>query len=205
MKLHYLEDLLKNKHLKIFSTRDLTILLRISEVAAQRLLWRYEKKNYIIKLKRGLYSLSNYQPSNFLIANILYQPSYISFDTAMSYHGIIPETIYSVTSASTKTSRSFTVGGIKYDYHKIKKIAYSGYKLIKYLQDTVLMAEGEKALADYLYFIDIGQRDLHYERMNLHKINQTKLIKYARLYKRPKMFDLIKKIYAYNRKPARIY
>lgn len=205
MKLPFLEKLLRKKRLKVFSTRDLRMLLKISEVAAYRLLWRYEKKGFVVKLKRGLYALKTNLPSTYLIANILYQPSYISFDTALSYHGIIPETIYSVTSATTKITRTFEASGVKYDYHRIKKSAYTGYKPIKYSGALILMAEPEKALADYLYFIDIRQRGLYYERIDLRNIKRNKLIKYAKLFRRPGILKLIKEIYVNFRKPTRIY
>ncbi|MBI5399017.1 type IV toxin-antitoxin system AbiEi family antitoxin domain-containing protein [Candidatus Saganbacteria bacterium] len=205
MKLPYLENILKTKQLKLFSSRDLRLLLNLSTAAASRLIWRYEKKGLIVKLRRGLYTLTNYSPANFLIANALYQPSYISFDTALSYHGIIGETIYSVTSSTTRTTRTFQVSGIKYDYHRLKKTAFTGYKLFKYADGRILMAEPEKALADYLYYVDIKQRSLHYERLNLKKINRIRLMKFAQLFGRPKMMRLIKDIYANRRESSRIY
>jgi len=205
MKLAYLQDILKEKGLIIFSTRDLRLLLGISRPAAYRLLWRYEKKGHVIKLRRGLYALKNNFPPSYLVANKLYKPSYISFDTALSFNGIIPETIYSVTSATTRLTREFASAGIAYNYHRIKKDAYTGYKPIKYLGVTILMAEPEKALADYLYFVELKKRGLHYERLNLKIIDKAKLISYLKLFNRPKMLDLMDKIYADFRKPKRIY
>ena len=205
MKLIDLQNALKEKGLKIFSTREFRLLLDVSESAAFRLLWRYEQKGILVKLKRGLYALKSDLPSTYLIANKLYVPSYISFDTALSYYGVIPETIYSVTSATTKITREFEVAGIAYNYHRIKKKAYTGYKPIKFLGTIVLMAEPEKALADYLYFVDLKKRGLHYERINLRKIKQNKLIKYIKLFGRPKMLELMEKVYVNFRNPSRIY
>jgi len=205
MKLIYLQKELKKRGLKIFSTREFRLLLGVSEPAAYRLLWRYEKQQFLVKLRRGLYGLKDDLPSSFLIANRLYQPSYISFDAALSYYHIIPETIYSVASVTTKTTREFRAAGIVYKYHRIKKIAYTGYKPIKYLGTVVLMAEPEKALADYLYFVALKKRVLSYERIDIKRIKRSKLLKYVKLFRRPKMLGLVGKVYADIRKYQRIY
>src|SRR3989338_8986677 len=185
MKLANLEYLLTDKGIMIFSARELKLLLGLSEKAAQQLIWRYKKKGYFIELKKGAYSLKTNRPNTYQIANWLYQPSYISFDAALSYHGIIPETVYAVTSATTKITREFVAQGVRYIYHRLKKPFFTGYKLVKYLEAGVNMAAPEKALADYLYYVDIRRRGLHYERIDLKKINKTMLIKYIKLFKRP--------------------
>ena len=136
---------------------------------------------------------------------VLGKPSYISFDTALSFHGIIPETIYTITSATTKATREFKINNMYFTYCKIKKSVYTGYRPIKYLNEIVLIAEPEKALADYFYFIELKKRQLNYERLNLKNIRKNKLISFAKLFNRPRMLNLINQIYADFRKPARIY
>lgn len=205
MKLIEIQKKLLESGLKIFSKLEFMRLIDASQVSSQKLLERYTQKGVFVRLKGGVYALKMNFPSGYLIANRLYQPSYISFDTALSYHGIIPETIYSSTSATTKITREFGVAGVAYDYHRIKKEVYTGYKPIKYHDTVILIAEPEKALADYLYFVDIKKREMHYERMDLRKINRKKLIKYIKLFGRPRMLDLMDKIYAESRKSQRIY
>jgi len=205
MKLLNMQNVLREKKMKMFSSRELGLLLKMSEGAVYRLLWRYEKKGIIVKLKRGLYALKSSYPSVYLIGNRLYSPSYISFDTAMSFHHLIPETIYSVTCATTRTTREFIANGVAYRYHRIKKNAYTGYKPIKYDYQVVLMAEPEKALADYLYYVGMKRRGLYYERLDLKKINKNKLIKYVRLFGKTGLLKLVDKIYDEFRRPQRIY
>ena len=60
-----------------------------------------EKKNNLIKIKRGLYE-TNKNADPFVIANVLLSPSYISFETALAYYGMIPERVYAIKSASFK-------------------------------------------------------------------------------------------------------
>ena len=205
MKLQYLQKITKEKGLDLFSTREMRLLLNISESAAYYLLWSYEKKGYIIKLKRGLYALKSNYPSIYLIGNKLYEPSYISFDTAMSFHHLIPETIYSVTCATNKITREYVANGIRYVYHRIKKRAFTGYRPLKYDDRVILMAEPEKAIADYLYFVDLKHRGLHYERLDLKHINKKRLLGYVKLFQRSGMLKLVDEIYAEFKKPKRIY
>ena len=73
-----------------------------------------QKINYMVKngdlisLKRGIYVFSEKyrtSPLNYIsIANILHKPSYVSFEYALSYHGLIPERVYTITSATSKKS-----------------------------------------------------------------------------------------------------
>jgi len=67
------------------------------------------------------------------------------------------------------------------------------------------MAEPEKALADYLYFVALKKRGLHYERLDLKKIKKTNLLSYIKLFQKPKMVELVEKIYTEFKKPKRIY
>ncbi|MGB9613657.1 MAG: hypothetical protein ACPL4K_05760 [Candidatus Margulisiibacteriota bacterium] len=62
---------------------------------------------------------------------------------------MIPEAVYGFTSATTKTTRKFWVENQSITYHKIKKSAFTGYRLLKIADESVLFAEKEKALADY--------------------------------------------------------
>jgi len=196
---------IREKSKQIFSPLDLQRYFKVNYDTARKFILRGINKNIYLKLKKGLYSLAETPPNNYLIANRLYEPSYISFDTALSYYGIIPETIYSITSATTKATRRFIVKGVEYTYKKLRTEFFTGYQAVKYQGETVLLAEPEKALADYLYFIELKKRKFSYERLNLEKIQKSKLIIYVRLFKHQKMNNLIKNIYAQSRKPQRIY
>lgn len=194
------QQLLIKKGIKLFSSLDLQRFFNTSRNTTEKFIARYCKKKLIIKVRKGFYYFSTYKPSEFEIANKIYQPSYISFDTALSYYGIIPETIYSITSATTAITRLFIVNNIRYSYQKVKKEAYQGYKPIKIGESIVLMAEPEKALADYLYFVALKKRQLYYERLELKKIKKRKILLYAKLFKYPALNDLIKKLYVNQRK-----
>jgi len=204
LKPHNVIRKLKEKKMNLFTPLEFRRVFGVSNWASQWFIKTHTKEGLFLKIRNGLYMLADYPVNHYLIANRLYEPSYISFDTALSFYGIIPETIYTIISATTKTTREFKAGNVRFTYHKLKKEVFTGCKAIKYLDSTILIAEPEKALADYLYFIALKKRGLHYERLDLKKIKKDKLLGYVKLFKQPKMIKLTKKFYAEFRKSKRI-
>ncbi|MEK7518566.1 MAG: hypothetical protein AAB549_01445, partial [Patescibacteria group bacterium] len=143
-------------------------------------------------------------PDRPFIAGKLYQPSCISLETALSHYGIIPEVVYATTSITTKAAREFTTPIGIFIYQQIKVPAFTGYQLRVVDRHKVLMADAEKALADYLYFVDLKRRVLN-DRLRLKGLKQAKLLAYAKLFQRPSLLKLIRHVYAESCKPTRIY
>ena len=139
--------------LRAFTDREFRAVTGATPASAKFLLIRYTRKGLLRRLKRGLYAVEGELPSQWALANRLYRPSYISLETALSYHRLIPETVYSVTSVTTRSTREFEVSGVSYSYRTIKRKAYFGYRAIQQDGETVLIAEKAKALADYLYLL----------------------------------------------------
>lgn len=112
------------------------------------------KSGELIRVKRNLYLPGNESDYSVMtLANIIYGPSYISFETALSYYNLIPETVYSIMSATYKKNKNkifkTPVGHFIYKYvtpdiypYGIKKIAEDGH--------VFLIAKREKALCDTL-------------------------------------------------------
>ena len=115
-----------------------------------------------------------------------------------------PKTVYAFTSITTKASREYETPVGNFTYQTIKKEAFTGYSLKEVNREKVLMADAEKAIADYLYFVDLKKVFLN-DRLELRNIDKSKLIKYAELFSRPGMLKLIEQIYAEHRKPRKIY
>lgn len=151
------------------------------ERAAEAFLSYNVKKGAIVRLKAGLFALSKNMPSEYVIANRLYFPSYISLDTALSYYNLIPETVYAITSITTKPTREFERGERLFTYKRIKKEAYTGYVLESIHGDKVYIATPEKAVADFMYFVYLGKREYN-NRFELGKIDFKRLEEYLLLF-----------------------
>lgn len=182
----------------MFSSRDLVAEYGVNLRTAEAYLFNNNKKGYITRLKRGLYAFFDHKPDDFIIANKLYFPSYISLDTALSYHDIIPESVYSITSVTTKSTREFEAFNLNFSYKKIKKQAFTGYIPQKILGHIVYIATPEKALADFLYFIHLGKRDFN-ERLNIKKIDKVKLNEYLTLFSKSTLKFAKKRLKEYAR------
>ena len=57
------------------------------------------KKKECIPVIQGLYETNPTTPG-YRLANTICSPSYLSFEFALSYHGLIPEAVYNFTSAT---------------------------------------------------------------------------------------------------------
>ncbi len=184
---------LNEQKVRIFSPEEFRRVFAISLRAAQEFI-KDHKKDLFVKLKNGLYALRTALPGETEIANRLYTPSYISLDYALAHYRMIPETVYSVTSVTTRTTRAFTAGGRSYEYSRIKRNAFTGYRSLKTEAGVVLIAEPEKALADYLYFVDLNLKRLN-ERFSLKgKVRAKTVMRYADLFERKSLRALVKEV-----------
>ncbi|MBI9017357.1 MAG: hypothetical protein JEZ07_08875 [Phycisphaerae bacterium] len=141
----------------LFSSNDTAVLLPGSDNSRQGLVKRALANDEIIKIRRGLYCLNRkfqQKPVNtFAIAQHVYGPSYISLESALNYHGWIPEAVYACTNASLKNSKEFNTPLGLFSYKRVpQKILYAGVDRIKDSNGNIfLMATALKALADYIY------------------------------------------------------
>ena len=102
----------------------------------------------------------------------------------------MPEMPYSVSSATTQPTRTFHVEGRTFSYYTIKREAFAGYIPTRRGGRMILIAEPEKALVDYLYFVSLGKKPRN-ERLNTANLNRPKILHYAGLYRRPGLDRLI--------------
>lgn len=109
----------------------------------------------IIRVKKGLYVLGkgyNKPYNKYVLANMIYGPSYITAQTALSYWGLIPERVELVISMTSKKKKHFEtpVGDFSYLFCQ-RKVFNTGIKLGE-AEDkkNFLIAAPEKALCDIL-------------------------------------------------------
>jgi hypothetical protein len=112
------------------------------------------KKGYLIQLMRGFYmagkAVDASKPEPWLIANHLYGPSYVSADSALSYHGMIPEQTYGIISASTRKRKKIITQQGNFEYFQLPLEYYSvGIQQLSVSEKQhFLIASPEKALCD---------------------------------------------------------
>jgi predicted transcriptional regulator of viral defense system len=166
----------------------------------------WQKKGYIKKMRRGYYMFADEKINEetlFLMANRLYQPSYVSFEMALHYYGLIPEGVYTVTSATSKKTQTFETPLGHFSYRKIKPSLFFGYKLEQIKGQTYKIAEIEKTVLDYLYLNPqmATDEDFYEWRFDceefLAKADMKKLNTYAEAFKNKALNKRLKKLLAY--------
>ncbi len=113
-------------------------------------------KGELVHIKRGLYHLAKkYQRKSlnlFELAQWIYGPSYISFESALSYHGCIPESVYAVISACSRNAKEFHTPAGYFIYKRIPyPMLYLGVERVKSENSTFFMASPLRAVMDYVY------------------------------------------------------
>jgi len=196
------------KQLKDFVVFSLSDICKLDSSFYRSRLNEWQAKGYIKKLRRGYYmfaDLSLNEEALFLIANKLYVPSYISFEMALSYYGLIPEGVYSITSVSSKKPVYFKTPIAQFSYRKIKPSLFFGYRLGKYQGQGYKIAEMEKALLDYMYFHPqiADKNDFDEWRFNseefLAKVNMDRLNQYITKFQSKCLAKRMKKILEFMR------
>jgi hypothetical protein len=129
------------------------------------LLKRALKSGEVIRIHRGLYCLApkylRRKPNPLVFAQWIHGPTYISLETALSYHGWIPEAVYAITSASIDRAREFETPFGHFSFTRIpQRVFYTevtriekqaGNEPSSHSGESFLIASPLKALADYVY------------------------------------------------------
>ena len=117
---------------------------------------RLVKEGKLEQIKQGLYTEGE-EPDPRTLATTFVNPSYISFNAALSYHDMIPEYVYTMTCAThSKTkSKHFSFKYIDYYYYDVPTEVYHIGIYFEEVDsgDTYWIATKEKALCDKLYHI----------------------------------------------------
>ena len=114
------------------------------------------KKGKLIRIKRGLYT-DDLKKDVYPLANLCVSPSYISFEYALSYYGLIPEKVSVFTSAcfQKKVNKTFKTKNVTFSYQTIPDKVYP-YGVTWLMAENGLhysIATPEKALLDELYSV----------------------------------------------------
>ena len=128
--------------------------------------WEYRKprdkirrmldRGELVRIRKGLYVFGEdyrREPvSRELLANLIYGPSYISLDYALSYYGLIPERVDVVTSVCLGRSRDFNTPFNRFTYRSLNDSRYAvGARLEKKRNFSFFIASPEKALIDKIW------------------------------------------------------
>lgn len=143
---------------------------------------REVKSGKLIKLKNGLYETNPYA-KGYLLAGSIYGPSYLSFEFALQYHGLIPTKTTNYTSATCNKKRMKTFENRfgTYSYRDIPKKVFSlGINDVEERGYKIKIATPEKALCDILYTLSPikNMRELSHVLLDDFEIDMESLLEF---------------------------
>ncbi|MCK4303688.1 MAG: hypothetical protein KAY24_05560 [Candidatus Eisenbacteria sp.] len=163
----------------------------------------------LIRIRKGLYCFSEAFRRESVVreylANLIYGPSYVSLEFALSHHGLIPERVETVTSVTPQRPREFFTPFGAFSYRKLNERKYSvGAALEKAGATTFLIATAEKALADKVWtdkrfsgsriadFEDYLLDDLRVDPNVMNRLDMSRLEAIASAYRSTKIDNLVR-------------
>lgn len=155
---------------------------------------REVEKGKYIPIVRGLYE-TNINTPGYYLSSYIYGPSYLSFDYALSYYGLIPERVKTYTSA-TYNKRKTKTYSTSFGYYVYRDIPRSAYPFqIKAIEENgyvYYIASKEKAICDKLYTIksvssvkDLNEmlfNNLRIDRQEFNKLDRDILLLLTKKY-----------------------
>ena len=148
----------------------------------------------LFKIINGLYETNSNTPS-YLLAGSIYGPSYISFEYALSFYGLIPEKVSTVTCATLnkKKKKIYNTDFGVFTYRDVPKMVYPEEIILKVENNySYQIATPEKALCDKLYTLKPLKNynnlekmlfeDLRIEKNDFQNLNKDKINELSKLY-----------------------
>ncbi len=182
---------------------DFAMLTQLTDEKRESLrtrLYQWRKAGRLVPLRRGMYAIAEpyrrapINPAQ--LSNLLYTPSYISLQWALSHYGLIPEKTVAFTAITSRVPQTFHNDFGTYAYRNIKQPAFFGYVSVVLGDQPVLMAVPEKALLD-LWHINRGEwtadrlREMRFQNHGL--IDDEQLAVFADRFQSPRLMKTVER------------
>ena len=162
---------------------DTSLLLAgdVDPADIRRQLSRWTSTGRLHRLRRGVYALAppfrRVGPHPFVVANRLVRPSYVSLQSALAYHSVIPEAVPVTTSITTARPGRFSTPLGDFAFRHIKRELFRGFRTIDVGgRHDAVVATPEKALLDLLYLR--GRIPLP-DELELSELDPGKLLRFS--------------------------
>lgn len=126
----------------------------------------------------------------FMMANKIYDPSYVSLESALAYYEVIPETVLGVTSVSARKTKEYESTWGIFSYRSIKPQYMIGYQVIEDGSGIKFkIACLEKTILDYLYLHSEIQSIVDFEELRWNRTQLRGLLDHSIFTRYVKLFD----------------
>lgn len=149
----------------------------VDEAALRVQLSRWVRNGSLLQLRRGVYCLApawqRLAPHPFVISNAMKQGSYISLQSALEWHGLIPEAVSVVTAVTTGRPEMVRNATGNYQYRSLTQQMFHGYQQHEVSPgQSAFIARPEKALLDLIHLTPGGDSPDFIQELRLQNIGQ---------------------------------
>ena len=174
-------NLEKLEKLEYFNLEVLRKFVDLEGTSLYKFVMRKVKQKKFIYIKKGLYTTSEYLKNVdrdiFVerIANIIKVPSYISMEYMLDKYSILSESVFIITSLTTKKTNNYNNDFGRFYYRNIDDSLFDGF----FLNNGIYYATKAKAIFDFFYF---KPKDVALEeyRLNLSEITSKDIEEFGR-------------------------
>ena len=161
-----------------YSIADIEKITGVSRKSIYVTLNRLVEKGILERIGTGVYRLFTAKVSVEKIAGSLYMPNYLSFESALSRHGILNLVPYTLTFATPRKTKRSVIEGRDVEFRQVKKDLFWGYQV----QGGIYVAKPEKAFLDLVYLASRGIASIDLDEMNLKKLSMIRVKEFSKKY-----------------------
>ena len=185
-------DFLRKEKLPVISInllRSLTGLTNKQSLASYiNSLIRYK---ILEKAEKGKYLVKDNLTNDFVVANLLYSPSYVSLETALNLYGVLSQFPVEISSVTIKRKKSKTIADKLYVYYHINPKFFWGFEK----KEGALIALPEKALLDAIYLTSKGIKKITIGELDLSFIDKKVFTDFSKKFPKTKILsNLVKSV-----------
>src|SRR4030042_3320586 len=178
MKAIELLKLLQKMNKPFYTIADLE---KITSLPRESLYWalkRWGGGGIIERVAQGIYVPMGSNISLENVAAQLYIPNYLSFESALAKQGILNLIPYTLTLATTRKTKTYTIQKREIEFRQISPQLFFGFEM----KNGFYIASPEKAFLDEVYFVVRGKATLDFDEAEIKKLSSKTLKDYSKIF-----------------------
>jgi predicted transcriptional regulator of viral defense system len=172
-----------------FTLSDLEKITGLKKSSLHVAVNRWVDRGVLERAARNAYVIPGARVSIEMIAENLYFPCYLSFESALSRYGVLNLVPYTLSFATTRKTRSMTVLERRVEFRHLKEDLFFGFTMV----EGLYVAEAEKALLDLTYFASFGRTTIPVGELDLSSLSRKRLKEYGRRFP-PRVYAALAKL-----------
>jgi predicted transcriptional regulator of viral defense system len=184
--------IMKDLNKSFFTIADLEKITRLSRNSLYVTLKRWVANGVLERIAPGIYTAMMSNLSVEKIAAQLYIPNYLSFESALARQGVLNLIPHSLTLATTRKSKRYTLRKQDVEFRQISPLLFFGFEM----KGGINIAVAEKAFLDQVYFLSRGRASLDFDELNLKNLSYRLLEEYGKrfpVYVQTRMVEILGK------------